>query len=198
MPVVLDRRTEVSVPQDDNEIDEAQVLSVVINAFSPLSLDAKKRLLQTVATFFDLGLPAQANRVHSSEPPTLQPGSFSQDRSASAKDFLHEKDPDSETERFVCLAYYLTHYRGIQHFKTLDISELNTEAAQIKFSNSTAVASAAANQGLIGPAPGGLKQLTARGERLVSLLPDREAARSAIGNNRPTRRSKKRRAGKAD
>lgn len=187
------------MPQN-SDIDEAQVLGVVINAFSPLSLEAKKRLLQTIATFFELGNLAgsQPHRSHPTDAPTVPPGNFSQDRSASAKDFLHEKDPDSETERFVCLAYYLMHYRGVQHFKTLDISELNTEAAQIKFSNSTAVASAAANQGLIGPAPGGLKQLTARGERLVSLLPDREAVRSAMANNRAPRRSKKRRAGKAD
>ena len=133
---------------EDPDIDEAQVLNLVINAFSPLSLDAKKRLLQTVATFFDLGLQGSHVRPVLPDVPPVKPDNFSRDRSASPKDFLHEKDPDSETERFVCLAYYLMHYRGVQHFKTLDISELNTEAAQIKFSNSTAVASAAANQGL--------------------------------------------------
>src|SRR5689334_884066 len=111
-------RTEVDVPQD-SEIDEAQVLTVVINAFSPLSQDAKKRLLQTVATFFDNGTvhgqPSQD--AHPTGLATPKPGNFSQARSASPKDFLPEKDPHTETERFVCLAYYLTHYRGVQHSK---------------------------------------------------------------------------------
>ena len=51
------------------------------------------------------------------------------------KEFILQKQPHTGVERVACLAYYLTHYRDISHFKTLDISKLNTEAAQPKFAN---------------------------------------------------------------
>src|SRR5439155_25638554 len=101
-----------------------------------------------------------------------------------------------ETERLVCLAYYLTHYRGMVHFRTLDLTQLNTEAAQIKFSNASATVHAASMQGLIGPAPDGQKQLTARGERFVNLLPDREAARALLEKRGSRRRKRKPNSGK--
>ena len=47
----------------------------------------------------------------------------------SPKDFLFRKEPNTDVERVACLAYYLTHRRGTNHFKTIDISKLNTEAA---------------------------------------------------------------------
>jgi len=46
----------------------------------------------------------------------------------SPKDFLLEKQPRTDVERIACLAYYLTHYRATPHFKTIDLSILNTEA----------------------------------------------------------------------
>lgn len=171
---------------------EATVLGTLINALEPLSVDARKRLLQTVATFYDLASPAAYEGTATGRPAESQvvngsSKAFSTDRSASPKDFIHEKAPDSETERIVCLAFYLAHYRGQQHFKTLDLTQLNTEAAQIKFSNASAIVHTASRQGLIGPAPNGQRQITARGERFVSMLPDREAARAALAG-----RSKKR------
>ncbi len=172
-----------------DEIDEAGVLSAVIAALRPLATDARKRILQTVSTFFDLGRVNGAEATVESHRPST--GSFSEDRTASPKEFLHEKDPESETERLVCLGYYLTHYRGTAHFKTLDLTQLNTEAAQIKFSNASATMHAASKQGLIGPAPDGQRQMTARGERFVSLLPDKEAARALVIEKRGRRRKRK-------
>ncbi len=152
-----------------------------------------------MATFYGLGgvvkveygLGGAVDFEPSRDRTSTEPGNFSQDRTASPKEFLHEKSPNSETERLVCLAYYLTHYRGTPHFKALDIAQLNTEAAQIKFSNASAVSHKAQAQGLIGPAPDGQKQITARGERFVTLLPDRQAGRARSPEKRASRRRKR-------
>jgi hypothetical protein len=89
------------------------------------------------------------------------------------------------------LAYYLTHYRDQPHFKTLDISKLNTEAAQIKFSNPALSVNNAAITGYLAQASKGNKQISAAGEVFVAALPDREAAQAAMAKARPKRKSKR-------
>jgi hypothetical protein len=98
----------------------------------------------------------------------------------SAKEFLLEKQPKTDVERIACLAYYLTHYRGSPHFKTTDLSMLNTEAAQPKFANTTYSSNNAVKMGYLVPSTKGQRQLSAIGERFVRALPDREAAKAAI------------------
>jgi hypothetical protein len=66
-----------------------------------------------------------------------------------AKDFLFQKSPQTDIERVACLGFYLAHYRDTPHFKTIDISRLNTEAAQIKFSNGAFAVADATNAGLL-------------------------------------------------
>jgi hypothetical protein len=109
----------------------------------------------------------------------------------SPKAFLIEKRPQSDVERIACLAYYLTHYRDEPTFKTLDLSKLNTEAAQIKLSNPTRAVDNAAGAHFLIPAGQGKKQLSAIGELYVQALPDRSAARDAIADLKK-RRSKSR------
>lgn len=100
----------------------------------------------------------------------------------SAKAFLIEKRPQSDVERIACLAYYLTHYRDQATFKTLELSKLNTEAAQIKLSNPTRAVDNAAGAHFLIPAGQGKKQLSAIGELYVQALPDRVAAREAVAD----------------
>ena len=102
-----------------------------------------------------------------------------------------EKKPVTDLERITCLAYYLTHYRGTAHFKTLDLSKLNTEAAQIKLANAANAVENASATGLLVPAGGGKKQLSAVGELYVQALPDRQAAKEAIAHARPRRRNRR-------
>jgi hypothetical protein len=106
----------------------------------------------------------------------------------SAKEFLYQKQPRTDVERIAALAYYLTHYRDIPQFKTLDLSKLNTEAAQPKFSNAANSANNAVKQGYLVPTSKGQRQLSAAGERFVAALPDREAARLAMSAGTPRRR----------
>ena len=117
---------------------------------------------------------------------------FSKDRPISPKEFLLKKQPRTDVERVACLAYYLTHYRDQPFFKTLDISKLNTEAAQIKFSNPAKAVDNAAMLGYLAQATKGSKQISAPGELFVDALPDREAAQTAMASARPRRKNKKR------
>src|SRR5258706_3911651 len=54
----------------------------------------------------------------------IQPGG-----NVTPKQFLALKKPGSNYERVACLAYYLGNYRDMAHFKTRDITKLNTESA---------------------------------------------------------------------
>jgi len=102
-----------------------------------------------------------------------------------------QKQPRTDIERVACLAYYLTHYRDSHFFKTLDISKLNTEAAQVKFTNAAYAVANAEKSGLLVPAQRGHKQLSAVGEQFVLALPDREAAKAALVNLRRRRKLRK-------
>lgn len=109
----------------------------------------------------------------------------------SPKEFLIEKRPRTDVERMACLAFYLTHYEDMQHFKTLDLSKLNTRAAQPKFTNSAQVAKNAVISGYLVSSTRGHRQLSAAGEQFVRALPDRDAAKSAMAATRPKRRNRR-------
>jgi hypothetical protein len=178
-----------SAPSNGGHMQEltalAAVLPEVIASFQKLSSEGRRRLLETVATFFGIEkAPLAATSTREVGP------SFSEDRSISPKEFLRQKLPRTDVERVACLAYYLTHYRDTPHFKTLDISQLNTEAAQIKFTNAANSVNNASTYGYLAATTKGNKQLTSAGEAFVEALPDREAAKEAMANARPRRRRK--------
>lgn len=174
-------------------MDDSEAWSTIVGVLKELEVDAQKRVLQSVQTF--LGLNGEERSLASPSPilPFSQAPydqSFSRDRTVSPKEFLRDKNPMTDVERVTCLAYYLTHYRDTPHFKTLEISTLNTEAAQPKFSNTAVAVDNARKLGYLVPATKGNKQITALGEKFVELLPDRDAAREAVRTFRPRKRSK--------
>lgn len=108
------------------------------------------------------------------------------------KAFLKTKKPVSDAERVTCLAYYLTHARDTQHFKTADITKLNTEAAQPALSNTTvAVDNATRSNQYLAIATGGKKQITPLGEAVVEALPNQDTVKTAIAEHGKRRRRKK-------
>jgi hypothetical protein len=178
--------------------------NAVISALNPLDSETRARLLQSVITFLSIpigvapsghaqvakGTPAFSHGASSI--PDRKTGGFSEDRTLSVKSFLFDKTPQTDIERVACLAYYLTHYLGTPHFKTLDISKLNTEGAQLKFSNAAKAVDNATRAGLLVPSTKGQKQLSAIGERYVQALPDKVAAKEALARARPRRSKTKR------
>lgn len=186
------------IPEKDTTapISEFEALRLVITSLSPLTDEARSRILDAAATFLKVARlrlitaePASAASLGSSPKHIESP--FSSEISMSPKEFLLEKQPQTDVERIACLAYYLTHYRETPHFKTVDLSLLNTEAAQPKFSNTAYASNNAVKLGYLVSSTKGQRQLSAIGERFVQALPDREAAKSLFATLRKKSKPKR-------
>jgi hypothetical protein len=176
---------------DSNDISS---LTEVLMALKKLDRDGQIRTLRAVTSYLGIAALIEGNTGYTSEDqtnPSPSATSFSFDRSMSAKEFLMDKQPLTEVERVACLAYYLAHYKNLPHFQTLDITKLNTDAAQPKLSNPAYAVNNAVQSGYLVPASHGKKQLSAAGERFVQALPEREAAKKVMRNMRPRRIVKK-------
>lgn len=177
---------------NDTNADDLAVFNEVVSALKRLEPERRERVLGTVMTFLGMdGRARRAESIYGGAAPTPVSGGFSEDRSISPKEFMLEKQPRTDVERVACLAYYLTHYRDMPHFKTIDLSTLNTEAAQMKFSNAALSANNASKMGYLVPATKGQKQLSAVGEKFVRALPDRDAAKNVMELARPRRKNRK-------
>lgn len=180
---------------------ELQVLRDIISTLSKFDKKTQTRIIKSILAFLGIGsseigrsLPISSTMAKSEEIRPV-PSLFSDREEMPPKEFILSKKPYTDMERVVCLAYYLTHYRNTRHFKTIDISKLNTEAAQIKFSNTTYAVQNATNRGFIVPSTKGNKQISAAGEQFVQALPDRDSAKEVLKTflkrSRKTKRSKR-------
>lgn len=183
---------------------ELNVLQSVLTVLEPLDAEVRDRILRTIDTYFGRsGRPhppaLNAEAVHGQEARTTRQASlvpsFSENITPSPKQFLAEKQPHTDVERVACLAYYLAHYRDQPHFKTLDISKVNTEAAQVKFSNAAYAVNNAVKTGYLAAAPGSSRQISMAGELFVAALPDRDKARSVMSAHRKRGKSGSKRSG---
>jgi hypothetical protein len=183
----------------NDKTKDFEALGIIVDALKALEPDSQRRVLMTVATFIDLHLTDAHETTHRQTPRHAGPprptaadiASFSENRELSPKEFLRDKQPRTDVERVTCLAFYLTHYRAMPHFKTIDISALNTEAAQPKFSSASVAVDNAARSGYLVAAQKGAKQLSSLGEVFIQHLPDRDAAKGAVANMKPRRRIKR-------
>jgi hypothetical protein len=174
--------------------DEAAVLTKVIDDLRGLTSEEQRNIINTISTFYGLHSSApSASHTRPGPTPVSLPagGGFSEKRDISPKEFIMQKQPRTDVERVACLAYYLTHYRNTPHFKTVDISKLNVEAAQSKMSNPAMAIDNATKAGYLAPATKGNKQISAPGELFVQALPDRDAAKSAMATDRRKKRARK-------
>lgn len=172
---------------------EFQALETVIRALTPHTEEARRRIIHSASTFLRLHSvqgESTTQKTVSTAPQTPH-RDFSQDRSSSPKQFLLEKKPHTMVERIACLAFYLTHYRDLPHFKNVDLTAINTEAAQPRITNPARDIGNAQSTGYLVPAGKGERQISAAGEAFVLALPDREAARAAMSSSRPRRKPKK-------
>ena len=180
---------------ETESVDRLEVLSdalaQTVAIFRKLDEADRAKLVRTISTLFDLPVGGEQPRATVTATFAEASNRFSKEHNLSPKEFLLKKQPRSDVERVACLGYYLAHYRDQPHFKTIDISTLNTEAAQTKFSNAAKAVNNATMYGYLAPAIKGTKQLSAGGEMYVEALPDREAAATALAHARPKRYSKK-------
>ena len=182
---------------DRTQTDELNIFNEVqrvIDGLIKFDADSRMRIYRTVGTFFGFDAPdpkaPQGAGGRTNPTQNARDPHFSTHEDPSPKDFVFQKQPSTQIERVACLAYYLTHYRGTPHFKTTDISKLNTEAAQAKLSNASYAVRDATRSGLLATATKGMKQLSAPGEKYVEALPDRAAA-TAITSTTRGRRSRR-------
>lgn len=176
--------------------DHLEAFNAIVSRLSEFDEDTQRHILSSVSNW--LGFSDASQTIGSTAAPTQTESSTSQSSSKgfmveseqSPKEFLMEKEPNTNVERVACLAYYLTHYRGIPHFKTLDISKLNTEAAQPKFTNPTVAMNDTAISGMVVTSTKGAKQLSAMGEQFVLALPNRVEAKKIRKRMRSKRRKK--------
>lgn len=160
-------------------------MKTAITALADLEAEDQASALRWIAQ--ELGVTGSLQSTPGSSLPSLGGGGNGGDvltadvTGMSAKQFMAAKKPTTDVERIACLAYYLTHMRDTPHFKTRDLTELNTEAAGRKFGNATQAANNALNQNdFIAPAGKGTRQITSRGEAFVDALPDREKVTAAL------------------
>lgn len=188
-------KSEEAVDSTLEEPNEVALMTSILSQLSKADDSTRDRIIKSIATFYGINLRATptagGERFDASPSISTTRPSFSEDRSISPKQFMFEKQPKTDVEKVACLAYYLTHYRDCPHFKTLDISKLNTEAAQIKMSNPTVALDNAVKRSYLVPATKGNKQLSALGEQYVQALPDREKAHEIMKGGRPRRRVRK-------
>jgi len=185
--------TAAESPAERSEFD---ALTAVIGALQPLDDEARRRIVDSAVTFLRIGgaaVPWPSAQVEPSQGSgaSADHAPFSENTRMSVKEFLLEKQPRTDVERVACLAYYLTHYRATPHFKTVDLSLLNTEAAQPKFANAANSANNAVKMGYLVPSSKGQRQLSAVGERFVRALPDRDSAKAALESLRRKSRPKR-------
>jgi len=183
----------IETPVDERVVSKA--VQMITNHLIDFDDETRIRVFKAAQTILGMdGLP-QSHQSFVSQGTPSSPDArvlrFSGREELPPKEFIFQKQPKTDVERVACLAYYLSHYRDTPHFKTVDISKLNTEAAQVKFSNTAATVANAAREGLLVPAGKGAKQISAPGDRFVEALPDRSAAKEVKASMRLRRTRKK-------
>lgn len=183
--------------------DSTSALVAVVDALEPLNDGDRQWVLQSAASKFSVAiqLAASANVSAGNQPAAgagpSAVGTARPNANTDVKTFVKDKDPNSETQRVACLAYYLANFRDTHAFKTLDISKLNTEAKGPTFNVARAVNNAAnAKHKYFSPVGKGQKQITSHGDEIVEALPDLEKvkeveARKSTKRGRPKKKSKK-------
>jgi hypothetical protein len=180
--------------------EEIKALGEVLAALAPLGPVGRQFVLRTAAERIRADLGAQPLSVEEHHPAVNFVGK-PQAGLQNPKQFLAQRRPVNDVQRIACLGYFLTHERlpPQPHFKTTDLSKLNTEAAQPKIGNAAqAVANATKISRYLAPAGGGKKQITPLGEEVVKALPDQEAVRRALQEHSTGQRKKPKKKSKAN
>lgn len=177
---------------------ELESMKTILHALEPLDETQRRFVLKTAAERMGIsGVVLQNVQLNAALKPNEQAlGSIvtppvSLD-GMNAKDFLKAKRPATDVQRIACLAFYLTHSRNQPHFKTRDLTNLNTEGAGGKMSNAAVTVKNATNQnGFLAHAGKGQKQITGLGEDIVNALPEQEAVKKVIADAKSFVRKKR-------
>jgi hypothetical protein len=184
--------------------DSTGALVAVVDALEPLNDADRQWVLQSAANKFSVAIQQAAGSAGGGagggQPGTAGNsggGAQTPIKQLDAKTFMKNKNPNSETQRVACLAYYLNHASDVQAFKTADITKLNKDARGPDFNATRAIDNASrATCGFLSAIGKGQKQLTAFGEEIVEALPSQEAVRELEATRKPGKRAGKGKKGK--
>ena len=187
-----------------DNLDDFAVVSQIVSLLKDMDKETQAHIMNTVTTWLkiDVGRPKHAPSEQELEPPGLSQGpgvsvhttgsQFTRNVEMTPKQFMLGKQPKTNVERLACLGYYLTHHRDMPQFRTIDLSKLNTEAAQRKFANAADTAKDAIRANYFVAAPKkGHRQLSAEGEQAIAALPDHEKAAGIMKRVRSRRIARK-------
>lgn len=90
---------------------------------------------------------------------------------ASIKTFVLAKQPQTDVERILCLAYCFVHFLRRLEFTAADLASLNGEAGLPRLSNPSFAVRKAVKRTLLDCATERGRRLTVYGEELVASLP---------------------------
>jgi len=177
--------------------EELNAIGVILGILEPLDDEKRKFVLRTVTERLGITgvIPAASNvgGKPTNAAPTSGGGGVIAIKEIGAKDFMKVKNPQTDSQRIACLAFYLTHNREQNEFKTVDLRKLNEDAHGIRLSNpAVAVMNATDTSKFLAPAGHGKKRITTLGEDVVEALPDQEAVKAVIGSSKAGRRKKTR------
>lgn len=170
----------------------ADALKTVVETLTPLEPNERQWVLQSAGNLWSVSVSTAFGG--SGHNPAPAPGTSGQQHAGNPqqepKSFMKAKNPQSETQRVACLAYFLTNSRSTPAFKTTDITALNTEARGPTFNVARAVGNAAnAKHKYLSSIGKGQKQITSHGEEIVDALPDLEKVKE-IEARKPSKRGR--------
>ena len=178
----------------------SSALTEALAIMDALEESERHRVIKALLTFYNLESSPTAGRFRMSPSPSPDVAQlwgerelpFKEDTNLDPKEFMKQKKPTSAVERIACLAFYLAKFRDKAFFKTHDLTRLNTEAAQPKFSNASQSTANALKYGYLASGSKGNRQISAFGEEFVNALPDRDAAKEVSKQMRPPVKKKSR------
>jgi hypothetical protein len=183
------------VPKSSVITQEFQAIQAALEALEPLDPAQRQFAVSMILSRLGMrGTPGLA--PDAGAPPPVAAGAANARVTGvggiGVKEFLRQKAPTTDLERFVCLAYYLTHSMDTPSFTTKEITKLNADAHGMDFSNAAATAMNAVRQSkYLSSASGGKRRITTRGEAVVEAMPDRAKVGEVLAAGR--RSGKKRR-----
>jgi hypothetical protein len=166
----------------ENGLQIYEVTGKILELVKGLSPDDVSLVFKHVREL--LGVPLEATPIYT---PTQNRNEIKKEDGGAGEPgtafFVKDKKPQITVHRVACLAYYLKRYRGIEEFKTQDITSLANEMRLPKFTNPSLFVNEAAKAGFLTRLGKGQKAITPGGEAFVEALPDYDAARNAMREN---------------
>ncbi len=157
-------------------------------AMSELKADEKQQAIDFLAVRLNVKAPTGKTR---SKADANEYGGRDDVATLTPKEFMKAKRPDKAIEKVATLAYYLRHHREQPSFETKDLTALNDEAQEPKFTSASMHIGNALKAKYLTTSGRGQRTISRIGEELVDALPDRDAVRAVIAEARKGKRRKR-------